>query len=311
MTTLLSYYLALAAELGDDFSSTATSGSTTSVLEDTAWPVQSTLDADDEFNNQIIWRPSAAATADAVRIVKSALRSVGQITPDHSWTNGPSGEAYHLLSGLAPVDGTSADMRTVINEGLKRCYWPVEVLGTPTALKTRHCMGTIASWLTTELMVLRVGYLTSTEDRNVQDPYARVIRGRIVRDGDTLYLDHYPQTFNATDVLYMEVLKPGYYQCRATGGTYGGQSGLSLSTDECPLPTDWVTASALVVAWRRLRNRLARNPDVQKNRAEAAVWFGYLADLYLNALPRTFMPVEAHFGPVAISGRSAFRASGF
>ena len=311
--TLLTYYTALAAELGDDFSSTATSGSTTAVLEDTAWPIKSSLDTDDEYNGQILWRPNAVLTGDQVRIVKSATRATGLVTPDASWTNSPNGETYHLLSGLAPANGTSADMRTLINEGLKRCYWPVEILGAPTINDTRHSLGTIASWLTNELLVLRVGWLISTEDRNKVDPYQRVVRGRIVRDGNTLFIDHYPLTFNATDTLYIEVLKPGYNHCAASGGTLGTQNGLTLNTDECAIPAEWATAAALIVAWRRLQKQLARNPDVQRSRLEAAIWYTQLTEQYLNPLPRTFLPVPSMFGPMQTwSGTSgaAFRAVG-
>ncbi len=296
-STLRDYYLALAAELGDDFSSVATSGSTAAALEDTAWPIKSSMDTDDEYDGQILWRPNGSL-ADAVRYVKSATRATGIITPDTQWTLSPAGEPYHLLSGLPPTDGTSTDMLHCINEGLKRCYWPVEVLGTPTPAETRHCIQLIAPWLQTELMVLRVGVLHAGEDRNKVDPYMRVIRGRCVRDGNTLFVDHYPLTFLSTDVLYIECLKRGYDHCCTTGGVLGAQSGLAANSDECAIPTDWATAAALIVAWRRNQKRLERNPDINKNRLEAALWYSQLTEQYLNPLMRTFLPVPTAFGPL-------------
>lgn len=311
--TLGDYYTALAAELGDQFTSTATSGSNQAQLEDTAWPIKSSLDVDDEYNGQILWRPNALTPSDTVRYVKTAQRSNGLLFPDNNWTLSPAGETYHLLTGLAPVDGTTADMRTCLNEGLKRCYWPVEVLGTPTINDTRHSMATIAPWLTSELMVLRVGVLHATEDRNKVNPYSRVVRGRIVRDGNVLFMDTYPMTFQATDVLYMDILKRGYDQCCPTGGIPGAQSGLSLPLDECVIPTEWATAAALIVAWRRNEKRLAQNPNVQKSRFEAALWYSQLTEMYLHPLPRTFMPVPTLFGPARIgmgSSQPAFKAIG-
>jgi hypothetical protein len=287
----------LAAELGEDFSSTATSGSSTAQLEDTAWPVKSTLDEDDQYAGQWLWRPNAVVNSDKVRIVKSNVASTGIITPDHTWTNSPANEVYHLLTGLPPVDGSSIDMRSLINEGLKRTIWPVEVTATPTVQNTRRSLADLGTWLRSETWILRVGLLHTGETRNQVDPYMRVVRGRVIRDGDTLYLDTYPQTFPASDTLYIEVLKPGYYHCRPSAGTFGSQAGLSLDTDECPIPEDWATAAALVVGWRRLRQRFARNPDLIRNRVEAAAWFSHLSRQYLNPLPRTFRTVPDHFGP--------------
>lgn len=304
--TLADYYAALAPEMGEDFRSTATSGSSTVQLEDTSWPIKSTLDRDGEYNGYLLWRPNAANATDKVRFVKSYTASTGILSPDHDWTNAPytggAGELYHLFSAVAPVDGSSIDLRSLINEGLKRTYTIVELACTPTASKTRHCIGNVATWLRSETWVMRVGWLYASEDRNQMDPYTRVVRGRVVRDGDTLYLDHYPQTFNSTDVVYVETLKRGYDHCATAAGQLGSQGGLSADTDICPIQDDWAAASALVVAWRRLRKKLARNPDLPRDRIEAAMWLNRLTAAYLNPLPRTFFPAPPQFGPVQTTG---------
>lgn len=298
MPTLSSYYALLAPELGEDFQSTAVTGSSTSQLTDTAWPIQTSLSADDAHAGEVLWRPAAVVAADRVRYVLSNVAATGVLTPDHVWANAPAnGEVYHLLGGLAPVDGSGLDMRSLINEGLKRTYVPVEVIGTPTLQDTRHDLGTIAPWMLSETWVLRVGLLHTGEDRNKVDPYWRIVEGRIIRNGASFLLDTYPQQFNPTDTLYLEILKRGYDHCRATAGVWGSQAGLVLDSDESPVPSDWATASALVIAWRRLRRRLARNPDLPRDRLEAAAWMTQLARNYTNHLQRTFKPPLSRFGP--------------
>lgn len=301
MATLAQYRQALSPELGPyvgppAYSLTASSGSTTSQLECLSYPIMSSIAQDDALTDRPLYRPSAAAAADKHRLVKTYAPATGLLTPDKVWTNSPNGEAFEVLG---PFDAPT--LHALINEGLKHCWLVVELCAIPVATMTRHDLSTIAPWLQDPMDVYQVGYLASGESRNQTDPFARVVRGDRVRDGNTLYLDHHPRTFNASDSIYLKLLKRAYDHCRVTAGTYGGQSGLSLETDEAPIDTEWLSASTLVVAWRRFGHLLeaAANQRLIRDRAEAAAWFTDLtAEHFRTTLPERTLRRIGHFGPV-------------
>ena len=92
------------------YSGTATSGSTSTLVQNT-WPVLNTrIDKNDFYEGGFILRPAAVAAGDYVRQVPPNTASVtgyapttGTFTPDTNWTNSPGVEAYewhgHGFSG--------------------------------------------------------------------------------------------------------------------------------------------------------------------------------------------------------------------
>lgn len=296
MPTLSQYRAAVAPEMGPYQTGTATSGSTTSQLEDINYPIRSSIAQDDLWVDKFLYRPAAVAF-DKNRVVKSYTPGTGLLFPDGPYSVAPAnGEAYEILGTFdAPT------LHGLINEGLKMCWLVTEICATPVALKTRHDLATVAPWLRDPMDVFQAGYLGGSEDRNATDPYARVIRGEVMRDGNTLYFDHHPRSFNTTDTIYLRVLKRAYDHCRPTGGTFGTQAGLTLETDEAVAATDWVAAATLVVAWRRFAKIIdtADNNRLIRDRIEAAAWFTDLTKThYLTTLPQRTLRRVNHFGPV-------------
>ncbi len=270
MTTLTTYRRALAPLVGPYLLSAAVTGSTTTSLLDTAYPVKSLLDQSTLYEGYWLYRPSAAAAGDRTRVVYDYTPSTGALTPDLAWTNAPANaEAYELHGMFDP-----AVLNTCINEALKRCWIPVETTLTPTAEQDRHSLSTI-TWVTAPEQVRQVGYLLTGEDRDEVNPYQRAIRGWAGLDGATVYINHPGRTFLTTTTLYLLCLKRAYDHCKVTAGSYGGQSGLSLETDEAPVAVEWVVAGAMVEAWRRYSQLLeaSANQRMIMSRSEAAAEF--------------------------------------
>lgn len=304
MPTLAQFRQATGPEMGPyfgppNYAPVATSGSTVSQLEDTAYPILSSISQDDTWVDKFLYRPNAVAAGDKHRVIKTYTPASGLLLPDKTWTNAPYaggvGEAYEILGMFdAPT------LHGLINEGLKRCWLVVDITLTPIALQTRHALTTAAPWLRDKLDIYQAGYLATGEDRNKQDPFVRVIRGDVERDGNTFYLDHHPRSFNTSDTVYLRCLKRAYDHCKPTAGVFGDQAGLTLETDESPAATDWVAAAALVVAWRRFAKLLepAANQRLIRDRAEAAAWFTDLtAEHFKTSLPQRTLRRIGHFGP--------------
>src|SRR3990167_10037089 len=87
-TTLTQIRRYVAPRIGSYAQGTATSGSTTAVLEVTAWPFKSSLVQDDLYADHFIFRPDAVTATDKVRLVSNEgyTPSTGLLTPDQTWT---------------------------------------------------------------------------------------------------------------------------------------------------------------------------------------------------------------------------------
>ena len=291
MPTLQQYRSSFSVEAGpyigpDAYEVRAMSGSDTTKLVCVNYPIQSGIPQDDSLIDRPLYRPSATLQTDRHRYVMAYNPSTGTITPDIPWTvaplSPPGGTNYGFLEAFTyhdleqyqyqDIEGTGVtgigerfevlgpfDVPTahrLINDGLKRCWVVVEVACIPTVNTTRHDLSLVAPWLIDPGDVLQVGLLANGEDRNLQDPFTRRIRGTVERDGGTFYLNTQPHTYNAADLIYLRVLKRAYDHCRASGGVYGDQAGLVLETDEAPLVRDWVAAAALVAGWRQFGHLL-------------------------------------------------------
>lgn len=293
-----------AREAGRFLSSTASGSSATTALVDTNYPVASSISQATLFQDWYIFRPSASAASDKVRVVLSytPASTGGTLTPDSPWTNAPaSGEAYELHGLFDPV----TEWLTFINDGLKRCFLSYfEFSLSPIAQQTRHSLASAAPWLTDPKWVRAVGWLSQGQtNRLIYKPTP--VRGEAYIDGasNTVWIDHYPQTFNATDMLYVYAVCPAYNACYAQNGTPGSQNGLALETDGVNVELEWAGYAALTEAYRRLTQ--AVEPDASarwiKKQAEAAAMYSHYTDL-------NFVPPElafrrlAHWGPSHGSG---------
>lgn len=337
MPTMAQYRNALAVECGpfigpESYVVRATSGSDTTKLVCSNYPIRSGIPQQDQLVDRPLYRPSAAQELDKNRYVMDYEPSTGTITPDLVWINSPAGavssfNTYAFLEGylyfdlemylyedlegtgiggigerfevLGPFDAPT--MHKLINDGLKQCWMVVDVPSTPTELATRHDLGVVAPWLQDANQVLQVGLLAAGEDRNQTDPFARRIYGHVERDGGSFYLNTYARSFNATDTLYLRCLKRAYDHCRPTGGFYGEQSGLNLETDEAPIEREWLTSSALVLGWRRFAHLLepAANQRLIRDQAAATAWFADRSRVHLTAVkPQMTFTKARTFGPV-------------
>jgi hypothetical protein len=300
MPTLTQFRQQAAKEIGRYEEGTAVTGSSTTTLVDTAWPIKSSLNQDDLYTDYFIYRPNAAAESDKVRIVNTYTPSSGWLVADRAWLTAAYsagvGEAYELHGTIEP----HTDLKELINAALKRCLIVSEFTITPVTDQIRHSLTTAAPWFTDPNWMLSVGYTKTTDDRDEVDPYAAPVRGEVVQDGATYYLAHRGRTFSASDdLIYVQSLKPAYYHCRASGGAYGSQSGLSLESDECPVAVEWVAAGTLVETWRRFGHLLeaAANQKLLRDRQEAAAWFTRLSYENIRVPQRNLRKPIMAWGP--------------
>lgn len=300
MATLTQIRQAVAPLIGPFYAGTATSGSSASLLEMTAAPFKTALQADAFFEGYHLFRPGAALAADKARIVRIYAPSSGQFTPDLAWTNAPYaggvGESIELHAVVPPVGDGITDLHALINEGLKRIPLVVEfTFSTSSATAKRHSLASAASWLTRQRWVRKVGRLPSGQtDRSIYTPAE--VSGWMEQDGNTIYLCGFSSA--TTDTIYVTAVKPAYYHCRVSGGTFGGQSGLSLETDEAPVPLDWIAQATLIEVWERLGRDLEASGAgrVQQELSKAAARYTRLTRQYLQLPGRTFRPY-VRFGP--------------
>lgn len=297
MATLTTYRRALAPLLGPYYQGTAGT-STTSALVCTGWPFMSTLSQDDLFTDLFVFRPAAAAAADKARVVASYTPSSGTLTPDGTWTNAPTGEVFELHGAAPPVGDGTTDLHALLNEALKEIPLAVEFTFTTASNQAqRHSLASAASWLTEDTWVYQVGYLTASESRANVDPFrGRRLRARAHKEGGTVYLEGF--SVSTADTVYVLALKPAYSHCKASGGTFGDQSGLSAETDEAVPETEWVVAAARAKVWERLGTVLSPG-DAGRARDEygkAIADFRGLTAKYWQAPERTLRPVVAWGG---------------
>src|SRR5690348_6619173 len=239
-----------AKEAGKFWTGTAASTSSTTQLIDTAWPVNSGIQASGFYKDYFLYRPNAVTATDKVRYVETYTGQGGILQPDLSYTNAPSGETYELHGMLEPLTAWT----NCINEGLQHCFIPFEYSFSPSSnTATRFSLSTAVPWLYDPWLVRKAGVLSSGTSREANDPYVvGAIRGQCDNDHGTIYLNTYPRTFQTTDTIYLMVLAPAYYVCGASSSGPFTQQGLSLETDVALVDNyQWAGYAALEVAWRR------------------------------------------------------------
>lgn len=344
MPQLAEYRRELAVESGpyigpESYFVRATSGSSTTKLVCSQYPIFSNIPQDDTLVDRPLYRPNAVEPLDKHRYVSSYEPSTGTINPDHDWITAPftlpgGGNTYGFLEAftyqdlegfypnvnlyedleglgesgigerfeiLGPFDVPT--MHKLINDGLKQCWITVEVAATAVEGATRHDLNQIAPWLMNANQVLQVGLLAEGVDRNVTDPFNVRVYGEVERDGGGFYLNTRGRSFNVGDTLFFRCLKRAYDHCRMAGGEYGEQSGLSLETDEAPVSREWLVASALTIAWRRYAKLLEVNANQRliRDQVSAAMWFSDQCHKNLGAVkPQMTYTPPRRFGPAFV-----------
>jgi hypothetical protein len=209
------------------------------------------------------------------------------------------GERFEILG---PFDVPTT--HRIINDGLKQCWLIVEVVCQPVEGMTRHDLSVVTPWLQDSTDILQVGYLAPFEDRNATDPFERIVRGQVERDGGSFYLNTWTRSFIQGELIYLRCLKRAYDHCRKAGGIFGEQSGLELEDDESPVEREWLTASALTIAWRRYGHLLEplSNQRLVRDQQTAAAWFSDKTREHFTApLPARTFKRRRSFGPPAMS----------
>lgn len=335
MPSLAEYRRNLAVESGpfvgpESYEVRATGGSDTTKLVCDMYPIMSNIGQTDVLLDRPLYRPNAVMLTDRHRYVKDYDPPTGTVTPDLPWTNSPISDptgpvyedleaqtyvdletfTYQQLEGtgiagigerfevLGPWDGPT--MQQLVNDGLKQCWLVVEVCAMVTPGYSRFDLTVVAPWLQDPNHVRQAGVLAAGDDRNVTDPFQRIVHGSIERDGGTMYLNTGSRTFNPGDTIYLRCYKRAYDHCRRAGGTFGEQSGLSIETDEAPIERDWLVSSALTVGWRRFGHVLepAANQRLIRDSTAAAAWFADRSRQHFTAVAPTLTFRQARrFGP--------------
>jgi hypothetical protein len=335
MPSLAQYRSTFSVEAGpyigpDSYDVRATGGSDLTSLFCDAYPIKSGIPQQDQLIDRPLYRPQAVQPIDRHRYVQAYDPTQGLITPDLAWALPPiaatGGTLYQDLeaftyaeletqiyddledTGLAgfgerfevlgPFDVPTT--HRLINDGLKNCWLVVEVVCVPTPLMNRHDLSVVCPWLQDPSDVLQVGVLHPPDDRNMIDPFENVVRGMVERDGGTHYLNTGTTTFVDGDTLYLRCLKRAYDHCRASGGEFGEQAGLTLETDEAPIERTWAAAAALCIAWRRFAHLLEpqANQRLIRDQATAAAWFTDETRKHFTApLPQRTLRRRRYFGP--------------
>jgi hypothetical protein len=335
MPTLAEYRRAVAVESGpyigpESYVVRATSGSDTTKLVCSAYPIRSGIPQNDLLVERPLYRPNAPRAEDRNRYVMVYDPPTGTLTPDLPWTfppiapPGPSTyealEAYTYAdlelmlyedmenlgaSGvgerfevLGPFDAPT--LHQLVNDGLKQCWLVVDVACTAQEGVVRHDLGQIAPWLQDANHVRQAGMLPAGHSPYEDDPFENLVYGTVERDGGTFLFNTGTRTFNVGDTIYLRCYKRAYNHCRAQGGVYGDQTGLNLETDESPIERDWLASSALTVGWRRFGHLLEpqANQRLIRDQAAAAAWFADRSRQHFTAVaPQlTFRPAR-RFGP--------------
>ena len=230
------------------------SGASTTTGVDTQ--LISSISQDDLHTDKYLFIPAGTA-ADQIRVVKTYAPSTGTLTVDAvvSAATIYNSKTYELHGFLDPTTGTRGSgfgWTDMINEALKRIMIGVEFTLAPTADAERHDLTTGQSWLTEPEWVRDVGYLLTGETRANVDPYRhRHIRGLPERLNSLVYFTHPGRTFASNETMYVKCLRTAYSLCRASGGAYGDQNGVSAETDEA-IP------DRLLVAWGAIEEALLR-----------------------------------------------------
>jgi hypothetical protein len=339
MPSLLEYRSSFSVEAGpfigpESYVVRATDGSTTTKLVCSQYPITSGMAIRTSLLDRPLYRPTVVQELDKYRYVMDYDPSTGTVTPDLPWITPLwsliSGNTYEFLENYTYFDleaylyqdleglgvdgigerfeiGGPFDVPTthrLINDGLKQCWLVVEVACIPTANATRHTLEVVSPWLQDTTDVLQVGYLAPFEDRNEVDPFERIVQGQVERDGGEFFLNTWTRSFVDGELIYLRCLKRAYDHCRPAGGEYGEQSGLSLEDDESPVEREWLTSSALTIAWRRFGHLLEpmANQRLIRDQQTAAAWFSDQCRKHFSEpLPARTLKRKRVFGPMVLS----------
>lgn len=304
VATLTDYRRALAALLGEVEVGTADAGPATTVIGvatalASGARVRSTVLPASLFRGKWLHRPDATNANDRDRLIATYDPIAGYLYPDEPWSVSPGGEVFEIL-GLF----SGSDLNGLVNEGLKRCFLVVEVtFATASNQDTRHDLSSVAPWLTVPEWVYQVGELAPGETRARTDPFRRVRRGTVARDGAALYLEG--PSFPTTSTVYVRAIKPAYHHCAAAATpTAFAQDGLLAEDDVAVADPTWVAWAAVLAAADRL-DHLERtgqaSQEALRARQMAASRFGLHARERFVPPRRTLVPLT-FVGP-ALSGR--------
>ena len=306
MPSLTTYRQTSARRLGSYAEGTATSGSTSSIIEIATSPFISTIEQDDRYTDWWVMVPAAVAAADRVaRRVKEGDASTGQFTIDNPVTTTPNGLAVEFHGLVEPY----TEMRRLINDTLKLCL----VMTTSTftvadADDYRHSLAAITS-LTKPEWIYQVGYLTSSDDIDEDDPFilSRLQRGRAYERNGIIYLHGFRH--NTSDTMYVLWSRPAYTYIRASSaGAFGDTTAGLTSTEanEAKPDAEWVAAGVKMLAWDELGQQFAPgdNTRVQAMRKEAADQFRALSRSHFKP-PRRYIEVpdtpSRDWGPASMA----------
>jgi hypothetical protein len=302
MATLTEIRQGISKRLGSYIASTASAGTGTGALMDTKYPVYSSSAQDELYQDWFLFLPGSAST-DKCRRVATYTPGNGQLTPDSPWGNAPAvGAAYELHAIMDPLN----EIHPAINESLRRLLVVTETTLTISDSDDNRQSLAALTWLLNPNYVRQVGWLDSTEDRTETDPYGRVVRGMVQFYDGVPYLEHPSNRFDTTQTLYLKILKPAYYHCKASGGAFGSQTGLSAETDEAPVAADWAISAGLLECLNSYVNLADQgdNQKVMRMRNEEAARFNTLTTRYFHKPISTLRPGVSAWGPNASSSGS-------
>ena len=344
MPSLAEYRRNLAVESGpyigpESYIVRATSGTDTTKLVCSQYPVFSNIQQDDSLVDRPLYRPTATEILDQHRYVLSYEPSTGTINPDHPWINAPfsppgGGNTYGVLEAFTYADlegypdqnlyedleGTGVagigerfevlgpwdvpTMHKLINDALKQCWLVVDIVCTAQENVTRHDLSLVAPWLQDANHVRQAGVLAEGVDPWLTDPFHAIVYGQVERDGGMFLFNTGSRTFNAGDQIWLRCYKRAFDHCRRAGGEYGEQSGLFEETDESPIERDWLTSAALVIGWRRYGHLLevAANQRLIRDQVQAGLWFADRTHQHFTAVqPQLTFRRPRTFGPAAVT----------
>ena len=301
---LPTYRQTAALRLGLYASGTATSGSTTSIIVINSSPFLSTIEQDDKWVDWWAFTPAAVADADKLaRRVKEYDPATAGLTVDNPFSTEPDGLAVEFHGLVEPY----ADMRRLINDVLKLCL--VNVTFTFTVADAddyRHSMAAV-SWLTRPEWVYQVGYLTSSDDIDEDDPFAegRQKHGSVIAENGIVYLRGFRH--NTSDTMYVRAARPAYTYCRATsGGAFGDlTTGLTATeTNEAEPDPEWVAAGVKMLAWDEQGQQFSPGDDKRAERmvAGASEAFRELSKTHFIPPTRMLYIPSKGWGPASAQG---------
>ena len=339
MPSLAEYRRVVAVESGpyigpESYEVRATSGSDTTKLVCSSYPIRSGIEQNDLLTERPLYRPDATNAHDRDRYVLTYEPSTGTITPDLDWIMPPiappGGSNYGYLEtftyggleallyeemedlGAAGIGERfeilncfdRPTLHQLVNDGLKQCWIVVDIACAAQPGVVRHDLALIAPWLQDANHIRQAGVLPQGYSPYEDDPFDNLVYGTVERDGGTFIFNTGTRSFNPGDVLYLRCYKRAYDHCRPSGGSYGDQSGLELETDEAPIERDWLASSALTVGWRRFGHLLEPSSAQRliRDQASAAAWFTDRSRQHFTVVaPTLTLRMARRFGPVVRS----------